>query len=69
MDGVKVALGNRNDCEGCASMHEIPERVESPGRYVTERVSLAIFAWPCILLDRPPMLWWLSPGEGWVAVT
>ena len=23
----------------------------------------AIFAWPCVLSDRPPMLWWLSHGE------
>ena len=28
-----------------------------------------IFAWPCVLLDRPPVLWWLSPGEWWDAVT
>ena len=27
-----------------------------------------IFAWPCVLSDRPPVLWWLSPGEGWDAV-
>ena len=40
MDGVKVALGNRgmspNDCGGWATMRERPERVESPGIYVTE---------------------------------
>ena len=29
----------------------------------------AIFAWPCVLSDRPPVLWWLSLGEGWDAVT
>ena len=29
----------------------------------------AIFAWPCVLSDRPPALWWLSPGEEWDAVT
>ena len=29
----------------------------------------AIFAWPCILSDRPPVLWWLSPREEWDAVT
>ena len=29
----------------------------------------AIFAWPCVLSDRPPMLWWLSHGEGREAVT
>ena len=25
---------------------------------------VAIFAWPCVLLDHPPGLFWLSPGEG-----
>ena len=24
----------------------------------------AIFAWPCVPSDRPPVLWWLSPGKG-----
>ena len=24
----------------------------------------AIFAWHCVLSDRPPVLWWLSHGEG-----
>ena len=31
MDSVKVALGNRNDGQGCVSMRERSERVESPG--------------------------------------
>ena len=35
MDGVKVALENRNDGGGWASMREKSERVESPGTYVT----------------------------------
>ena len=50
-------------------MREIKERVESGGAYVTEFVSLPHFAWPCVLSDRPPVLWWLSPGEGWNAIT
>ena len=29
----------------------------------------AIFAWPCVISDRSSVLWWLLPGEGWVAVT
>ena len=29
----------------------------------------AIFAWACVLSDRPPVLWWSSPLEGWDAVT
>ena len=38
MDGVKVALGNKGMTVhgGCATMHERPESVESPGTYVTE---------------------------------
>ena len=36
-DGVKVALGNRGmTVEGCATMRERSEGVESPGTYVTE---------------------------------
>ena len=37
-------------------------RVESPGAY---EFHAAIIAWPCVLLDCPPVLWWLSPEEGW----
>ena len=29
----------------------------------------AIFAWPCVPSDHPPMLWWLSHGEGRDAIT
>ena len=35
MNGVKVALGKRNDGGGCATTRERSERVESPGTYVT----------------------------------
>ena len=51
-------------------MRERSERMEIPGTYVTElEFHAAIFAWPCALSDRPPVLWWLSPGEGSDAVT
>ena len=42
MDGVMVALGNSGMTvhEGCASMSESSERVESPGTSLTELVSL-----------------------------
>ena len=59
----------RNDSGGCATMRERPGRVESPGTYVTNEFHAAIFACPCVLSDRPPMLWWLSHGEGRNAVT
>ena len=57
----------RNNGGGCASMRERSERVKST--YVTERVLCGHFPWPCILSDRPLVLWWLSPGQGWDAVT
>ena len=45
------------------------ERVESSGTYVTELVSRDHFACHYVLSDRPPVLWWLSHGEGRDAVT
>ena len=51
------------------TMRKRLERVESPGAYVTEEFHVAISGWPCVLLDCPPMLWWLSPEEGWDAIT
>ena len=59
----------RNDGGGCALMRERSERVESPCTYVTDEFHAATFAWPCVLSDRSPVLWLLSPGEGWDAVT
>ena len=50
-------------------MRDRPESMESPGTYVTEEFNAAIFAWHCVLSDRPPMLSWLSHGEGRDAVT
>ena len=66
-DGVKVALGNRGTTVEAARQCEW--RVESPGTYVTDRVSRGHFFWPCVLSDRTPVLWWLSPGDEWDAVT
>ena len=62
MDCVKVELGNRG------LTVEAARKSGEPGTYVTEWVSWAIFAWHCVLSDRPPMLWWLSHGEGRDAV-
>ena len=50
-------------------MRERSERVESPGTYVTYEFHTAIFAWPCVLSDRPPELRWLLHGERRDAVT
>ena len=71
MDGVKVALGNRGMTVAAARQcaKDQKDLRALAGTYVTERVShAAIFARPCVLSDLPPVLWWLSPGEGWDAV-
>ena len=38
------------------TMREGSERVESLGIYVTDEFHAAIFAWPCVLSDRSPVL-------------
>ena len=38
--------------------------MESPGTYVLNEFHAAIFAWHCVLLDLPLVLYWLSPGVG-----
>ena len=70
MDGVKVALGNKGmmvkAARQCAK-----DRKEWRAlvHMKLNEFRVSIFAWPCILSDRPPVLWWLSPGEGWDAVS
>ena len=59
----------KSDGVDCATIRERLERVESPGAYQTECFSRRYFAWPRVLSDRSPVLWWLSPGEGWDAVS
>ena len=58
LDGWK----QMNDSEGCAK-----ERRAVMHMLLIE-FHAAIFALPCVLSDGPPVLWWLSPGEGWVAI-
>ena len=71
MDDVKVALGNRGmtveAARQCAKDRK-EWRALVQLTYLNE-FHVAIFAWPFVLSDRPPVLWWLSPGEGWDAVT
>ena len=51
-------------------MRKRSERMENPSTHVQlNEFHAAIFAWPCVLSDSPPVIWWLSPGEGWDAVT
>ena len=70
MDGVKVALGNRgmtvDSARQCAK-----DRKEWRAlvHMKLNELHAAIFAWYCVFSDRPPVLWWLSLGEGRYAVT
>ena len=65
MDGVKMALSNRG------------MTVEAPRQCAKDRKEwraldefhAAIFTWLCVISDRPPVLWWLSLGDFWDAVT
>ena len=70
MDGVKVALGNRGMTVEAASQCAKERREWRALVHIQlNEFQSAIFAWPCVLSDRPPVLWWLSPGEEWDAVT
>ena len=70
MDGVKVALGNRGMTSetACQCAKDRQEWRAMVHKYLNE-FHAAIFPWPCVLSNRNPMLWWLSPGEGGDAVT
>ena len=65
MDGVKVALGKRGMTVEAARQCAKDRKEWRPLNEFHE----TIFAWHCVLSDRPPVLWWLSPGEGRDAVT
>ena len=61
-----VALGNRG------MTMEAARKIGKWGALVhmsPNEFHAAIFAWHCVLSDRPPMLWWLSHGEGRDAAT
>ena len=54
-----------NNCGGCAIVEN-----SKVWRALVDMIEYyaTIFAWPCVLSDHPPLLWWLSPGEGLEAV-
>ena len=69
MDGVKVALGNRSMTVEAARQCEKDRKERRALIHMQlNEFHAAIFVLPCVLSDRPPALWWLSPGEGWDAV-
>ena len=60
----------RNDGGGSASMRErSTKEYRSLVHMQLNEFHSARFAWHCVLSDRPPVLWWLSNGEGRDAVT
>ena len=59
----------RNDGEGCATMAKDRKEWRALVHMSLNEFHAAIFAWHYVLSDRPPVLWWLSPGEGRDAVT
>ena len=66
MDGVKVALGMTVEAAGqCA---KDMKKWRALVHMSLNKFRAAIFAWSCVLSDRPPMRWWLSHGEGRDAV-
>ena len=70
MDDVKVSLGNRGmTVEAARQCAKGRKEWRALVHLYLNEFHAAIFAWPCVLSDRPPMLWWLSHGEGRDAVT
>ena len=61
LDGWRVGdlEQQRDGGGGCDTMRERQEVRESPGEYVDDLVSRAIFDWPCILSDRPSAPEWI----------
>ena len=69
MDGVKVALGNRRmTVEAARQCAKDRKEWRALVHMLQNKFHAAIFAWPCVLSDRPPVLWWLSHIEGRDAV-
>ena len=72
MDGahVKVALGNRAmTVEAARQCVKDRKEWRALVHMLLNEFLAAIFAWPCVLSACPPVVWWLSSGEGWDDVT
>ena len=70
MDGVKVALGNKGmTVEAARQCAKDRKEWRALVHMSLNEFYAAIFAWPCVLSDSSPMLWWLSHGERRDAVT
>ena len=70
MDGVKVALVNRGmTVEAARQCANDRKEWRALVHMLLNEFHAAIFGWCCVLSDRPPVLWWLSHGDGRDAVT
>ena len=70
MDGVKVALRNRGmTVEAARQCAKARKEWRALVHMKLNELHEAIFAWPCVLSDRPPVVWWLPHGEGRDVVT
>ena len=63
IDGVKVALKATKEWRWGLRVNARKIGMSGEPWYICN-----CFFWPCVLSDRPPVLWWLSPGEGWDVV-
>ena len=69
-DGVKVALGNRGmTVEAARQCAKDRKEWRALVHMQLNEFHATIFAGPCVLSDRPPMIWWFLHGEGRDAVT
>ena len=48
---------------GLGRVEDITERASDQRTACAATQGMSIFL-PCVLSDRPPVLWWLSPSEG-----
>ena len=55
MNGVKVALGNKGMTVEAA--RQCAKEWRALVHMLLNEFHAAIVAWPCVLSDRPPMLW------------
>ena len=64
MDGVNVALGNRGmTVQAARQCTKDRKEWRALVHMKLNEFHVVIFAWPCVLSDRPPVLRWLSPGD------
>ena len=70
MDGVNEAFGIRGmTVEAARRCVKVRKEWRALVHMLLNEFHAAIFAWPGVLSDLPPVLWRLPPREGWDAVT